>query len=235
MTLFLFIYLFVDPSDWIIWLQCTVDGINWTTLSPCSFVWILSNTTSSSHCKHCCLYIQYVTLPPHAHLYLMMRLRWVQGTVTTNYMKGHYILLPNDNRYFNLRQWITAMPSIVMRGIPGLRYYLLLAITYFTPNQTLISTNHCPAQIIWAEEVLQYTGTPASHRSIKCHFPCGTSVASNCTQKYGWMRGFNRAVLVGALRQTSKFRWHQLVHFNYPLILSALNKAHAKPGSNGLS
>lgn len=64
---------------------------------------------------------------------------------------------------------------------------------------------------------------------------CGTSAASNCTQEYGWMRGFNSAVLVGAFHQTSKFRWHQLVHFNYPLILSALNAAHARPGGNGLS
>lgn len=62
---------------------------------------------------------------------------------------------------------------------------------------------------------------------------CGTSVAANPPRK---MRdGIQRSTVpsVGAPCQTCKFRWHQLVRFNYPLILFALNKAHANPGANG--
>lgn len=145
----------------------------------------------------------------------MMLSSWVQGRVKTNYKKGYYILLQNDNWYFNWSQWIIAMPPREVSGMPVLR--LRWSFLRYFPN-----TNHSSAHIISAEKVLLSMGTPASHHRILCKFPCGRSVASNCTQEYGWMEGggFITAGLDGALHQTSTFRWYQLVHFNYPLILS---------------
>lgn len=154
--------------------------------------------------------------PPHAHLYFEERSLQITRKVTTFYYR-----MTTGISYLKTVDYCHASHRGEWRSCTQI-------LSFIWPLDISL-------HILSAEEALQHIGTLASHHSILCDFPCGTSVASNCTQEYGRMMGFNRAVLVGAVRQTSKFRWHHRVHFNYPLILFALNKAHAEPDCNGLS
>lgn len=97
------------------------------------------------------------TLPPYAHLYLMIHLHWVQGRVTTNYKKGYNILLQNDNWYFNRGQWITARTPIKESNMSVLR----LRCSFLE-----ISTSHSSAlYIVWTEKVLLLRVIPDSSGS----------------------------------------------------------------------
>lgn len=236
-TLFLFIHLVFGPGDWIIWLYCTVSTKQ--PFNPHMFHCVNSLQHNTGPCYTAYIVAHNFTpqLLPHRHMHICI---W--WCFQAEFKVGSLQITRKVTAfYYTMTTGILTEDSELQSCLPERRgAFLHWDIIFSWPldilhwDRTLISTNHHSAHIISAEDVPS-TGTPASHRSILCSFPCGTSVASNCTQEYGWMRGFNGAVLVGALCQTSTFRWHQLVHFNYPLIPSALNKAHAKPGSNGLS
>lgn len=172
MTLFLlFIYFWILPIEFfassVHWWIIDLDGIAlWPSHVPLR-EFSATQYQARLHCYRRCssFYSTVVASPPHAHLYLMMLSSWVQGRVTTNYKKGHYILLQNDNWYFNWRRWITAMSPREQSGIPVLRYCLLLAIGYFTlrPN-----TNFALPTFVQQKKYY----SPSGLHSILCDFPC---------------------------------------------------------------